>query len=518
MRKLLTQTFLISFLLFNTEKLLAQYCTPSYTSGCVVQDQIESFSTTLGITNITNNNNGCAGNAPSYTTYFSNMTVTQVQGQSFNFSVQANAAYQQGFRIWVDWNQNNSFADPGEDVWNSVTWGTTPYTGTINVPITALPGITRMRVLCRFATLPLTTDYCATNMSYGETEDYNVSVVSATPCSGTPNTGTITQVGSCPSTLMLTGATIQANINVQWQSRLACGGTWTNIPGATQWNYTLPSFSQPTQFRVYFLCTNSNLTDTSAPITVNSVTPCYCASASSSNFYNNITNVTFATINNSSVCANTYTNFSNTVPPPRLLRGEQFNFTLTSDNCYALSQFGNYGVAVFIDLNRDGTYATSERVFAPATTYSGQTFSVSGTITIPTTASNGQTGMRVILASSGAGNNITGCWNTSNSYTYGETEDYIVNIEYAPTITGTGLVNGQVSFCSGQSATLTASAPGVSNPMFLWKKPNNGGWDTSTTLTFNNLQPTQAGNYFAYILTPGCPGAPPDTSAARMVN
>ncbi|HRN95610.1 MAG TPA: hypothetical protein PL084_12880, partial [Chitinophagales bacterium] len=55
--------------------------------------------------------------------------------------------------------------------------------------------------------------------------------------------------------------------------------------------------------------------------------------------------------------------------------------------------------------------------------------------------------------------------------------------------------------------------------MFLWKKPNNGGWDTSATLVLNNLQPTQAGNYYAYVLSVDpCPGSTPDTSAARIIN
>jgi len=76
---------------------------------------INNFSTTGGTTNITNNGTGfTAGGYANYTT----MVTTQVQGGSVNFSI-TGAGSTYGFGIWVDWNQNGSFADANEQVYNS---------------------------------------------------------------------------------------------------------------------------------------------------------------------------------------------------------------------------------------------------------------------------------------------------------------------------------------------------------------------------------------------------------------
>ncbi|MBS1777328.1 MAG: immunoglobulin domain-containing protein, partial [Bacteroidetes bacterium] len=510
-------TFIFLFLWASHAE--AQYCLPTYSVACSSDDYINNFSTTLGLSNITNNNTGCNGAAPNNFTFFSSMVVSQVQGQSFNFSVQSGSSWSQGFRIWVDWNQNGTFGDPGEAVWVSPSTGTGVYTGTINVPVTALPGNTHLRVMCRYATIPAATDYCSTTLSFGETEDYVMNVVSATPCSGKPNTGTISQIGSCPSYLSLTGATIQANISVQWQSRLTCGGTWANIPGATQWSYSLPTFNQSTQFRVFFVCNNSNQSDTSAPITIASVAGCYCTSSATINADEDIFNVTLGTLNNTSNCASVgpgpgsvnslYSNYT-TLTPPDLLKGSTYSFSVTVGYCGSVA-YSNVA-AIYIDFNQNGVYTDpGENVYLSA--YGAGTVAagrlLTGSFTVPTNAASGKTGMRVVAVESST---VSPC----GTYSYGETEDYLVNILYSPNVTGTGLVNYQGTYCAGANVTLTASAPGYTNPKFVWKKPN-GTWDTSTTLTINNIQPSQGGNYLVYMLSNACPGNPPDSSYPRLV-
>ena len=73
--------------------------------------------------------------------------------------MQSGSLWGQGFRVWIDWNGNNSFADPGESVYASPGSGTGVYTTTITVPLTALAGTRRMRVQCQYFTVPLATDY-----------------------------------------------------------------------------------------------------------------------------------------------------------------------------------------------------------------------------------------------------------------------------------------------------------------------------------------------------------------------
>lgn len=88
--------------------------------------------------------------------------------------------------IFVDYNQDLDFADPGEKVWNTPLAtnfnsipGATLY-GSFTVPLTATPGVTRLRVMNTYSTSGPNTTPC-TNSSYGETEDYLVNIVLAPP-------------------------------------------------------------------------------------------------------------------------------------------------------------------------------------------------------------------------------------------------------------------------------------------------------------------------------------------------
>lgn len=273
--------FLTLFLL-SSPMLFAQYCYPTYSIACTSDDYIENFSTTGGVGNITNLLTGCNGALPNNYTLF-NQTVSQIQGFSFNFSVQAGQTFGQGHRIWIDWNQDLDFADPGEDVYVSPSSGTQAFTGTITVPMTAVPGITRLRVLCRYATVPGVTDYCGTGFSFGECEDYYMEVIPATPCSGQPNAGAInpsslTLCAGQVANLGLVGATLQGNMSYQWQQSTNGGATWVNAIGgfgATSPGYQTPSLNTTTMYRMYMVCNNSNLADTTAPMTITVSGPSY---------------------------------------------------------------------------------------------------------------------------------------------------------------------------------------------------------------------------------------------------
>lgn len=149
-----------------------QYCSPQYSTACSSGDYIENFSTTGGITNISNLNSGCsAGNY----NYHTATKVTINYTGTFNFTVQSGSSWSQGFRIWVDWNNDFDFNDPGENVWNSGSSSTSPFTGSITAPANATGGTYRMRVRCQFAGVP--SDPC-NSLTYGEAEDYDIVVLS----------------------------------------------------------------------------------------------------------------------------------------------------------------------------------------------------------------------------------------------------------------------------------------------------------------------------------------------------
>jgi hypothetical protein len=113
-------------------------------------------------------------------------------GLSQNFSVvidNCNGANlgNNAVKIYIDYNHNYSFSDPGEEVYFS---GLTPLSsvpqftvsGSFTVPGTALTGLTRMRVILQQGgSLSATTINPCGAFNYGETEDYLISILPPAP-------------------------------------------------------------------------------------------------------------------------------------------------------------------------------------------------------------------------------------------------------------------------------------------------------------------------------------------------
>lgn len=179
----------LAFFGLISQTAVAQYCNPQFTNACAIpgltNDFINNFSVTNAVSNFTSNNTGCsAGNYH----YYNNLTATAAAGCSFSVSAQCGATYQQGFGIWVDYNNNLSFTDPGEFVWSSGAAGFGVFTGTINVPANITPGIKRMRVRCNYNAPPASP--CAMQY-YGECEDYNLEIISSSILAPTAQNDTI---------------------------------------------------------------------------------------------------------------------------------------------------------------------------------------------------------------------------------------------------------------------------------------------------------------------------------------
>ena len=84
-------------------------------------------------------------------------------------------SFNEGYAVFIDYNQDGDFADAGETVWTKTRSKTTPVTGTITIPATALVGATRMRVSMKYNATPTACEV----FSYGQVEDYTVNIVGA---------------------------------------------------------------------------------------------------------------------------------------------------------------------------------------------------------------------------------------------------------------------------------------------------------------------------------------------------
>ena len=242
------------------------YCT---VAGSNSDYYINNLATTGGVANITNNNSGySAGGYGNFT----NLAVSQVSGNSVNITANfgSSTSYTFGVGVWVDWNQDGDFVDAGEQVYNSGAY-VTSISATFTVPLTALTGNTRMRVVANyFSTTP---SPCSTPIS-GEIEDYTFTVIPLTPCAGTPtstttNSNVTTICAGNNVSLSLGILYINSGITYQWQSS-ATGVIYSNIAGATTSTYTATP-AATTYYQCLITCTNGGASTISTPalITVN---------------------------------------------------------------------------------------------------------------------------------------------------------------------------------------------------------------------------------------------------------
>jgi chitodextrinase len=82
--------------------------------------------------------------------------------------------YNEGYAVWIDYNQDGDFADAGELVWSKAASTTTPVSGTFTIPTTAKFGTTRMRVSMKYNGIPTACEA----FSYGQVEDYTINITS----------------------------------------------------------------------------------------------------------------------------------------------------------------------------------------------------------------------------------------------------------------------------------------------------------------------------------------------------
>jgi len=97
-------------------------------------------------------------------------TVNKGSSQTITVTIDGGATLTWG-RVYIDWNQDGDFNDPGETFVLGSGVGPT-YSTTISVPSTAYGGYTTMRVRVGFGGTP---SACGT-VNYGETEDYTIKV------------------------------------------------------------------------------------------------------------------------------------------------------------------------------------------------------------------------------------------------------------------------------------------------------------------------------------------------------
>lgn len=287
----------------------------------------------------------------------------------------------------------------------------------------------------------------------GQTYTWTVpSACSGTPVAGTAAASVDSVCAGISFDLTLTGYTPGVSgLSFQWQSSSSMTGTFANITSATSATYAAIQ-TATTYYKCIVTCANGGATATSNTVAVLAKAPtnCYCTLSSTSCTLDDvITNVTIGSLNNTSTCGTA--GYSYTASPvPSYNIGETYPVSVT------VGDGGTEHVSIWVDYNRNGMFEASEYKYIG----SGDDTTIVSTLSIPATALEGQTRMRVRVRFNTALADSMACY---SGFSYGETEDYLVNL--VDTTSGVGIhevatvLNNIVVFPNPTNGTFTIAVP-----------------------------------------------------------
>ncbi len=257
---------------------------------------------------------------------------------------------------------------------------------------------------------------CASGSS-AFTASTTFTTTAASSC-GTPTVLTSSSITSTSATCSWAAVTGAVSYTMQWKA--ASAGSWTTITGISTTSRNLAGLVACTgyQFKVLTVCsTSSSSYSATASFTTTGCSVTYCTAAGTNTNYEYINKVSLGSINNTSGSNSGYGNY--TALSTNLAGGTANTITLTPG--FTGSSYHEYW-KVYIDYNKNGVFTDAGENVASV----NSTSTASASFTVPTTALNGATRMRVQMRYNAYAASSCG------SYTYGEVEDYTVNITGNP--------------------------------------------------------------------------------------
>lgn len=174
LRKWLLSTCLAAMATFSAQ---AQYCTPSYGTGCSADDDINDFSITGAATSsISDLATGCSPNG--YRNMSATMSVTLEEGGAYVAFI-STTLYNENVEVFIDFNNDNSFS-PNESVGGANYVDDFGTNMNISIPNGAPIGSHRMRVVLSYDFLYPGISACpnvAQGYEYGEVHDYTANII-----------------------------------------------------------------------------------------------------------------------------------------------------------------------------------------------------------------------------------------------------------------------------------------------------------------------------------------------------
>ncbi len=381
-----------------TASFASNYCQPTYSYGTGAGDYCSLVQ--LG----TINNSTVGALSPFYTLYpaIANTTTSLVAGNTYTITLSPGTWIDNDMAAWIDFDQNGSLGDPNEKLGETDDMSSSPAntTFTFTVPIGAFNGPTRLRVREMDHSTYGDIDPCAVQSSYGETEDYVVTI-----------TGGVNAVAFAWSPATFLSSTIGSPVNA--------------VAATTTTTYTVTATTS-------IGCTST----ASATLTVNPLPTVAATPASSSICTGNSTTIT-------ATGAVTYAWM------PGSLTGATVTVNPTTTTTYTVTGTNANGcintTTVTITVNPLPTVTASSTA---ATVCSGSPVTVTGGGAVSYTWTGGVTNAVPFNPTSTVtytvtGTDANGCTNTANT---------TVTVNPLPTVTANATAT---TVCAGTSVTLT---------------------------------------------------------------
>ncbi len=268
---------------------------------------------------------------------------------------------------------------------------------------------------------------------------------------------------------------------------------------------------------------NGLVNGTTVTNTLRSIAPCYCTPTASSGVDGTgITNVTFSTVNNTTSNTTVYNDYTSMIGTA--IQGANMPISVKTSTGKKL-----YNIKIWVDWNNDGDFTdTGEEEFT-GSVYSN---TISGTISVPLTASVGSHRLRVGITQ-GQGNGAQ--YETANpcfTGSVGAFEDYTLNITSAAACTLAPTVNTSPSNATiANNGNTSFTATFLNSPTsYIWEVSSDGGtnytiitnggvYSTATTASLNITGAPYYMNGFKYRVSGsnGCGTSVASTAATLTI-
>jgi PKD repeat protein len=439
-----------------------EYCIPENTG---IPPSYASFINGVTLNGFSNLNSGIT--LPNC--YYNNSAVSTILNVNNTYSITLNRGGNcNHYAVWIDYNNDGDFIDPGEKVAFAQGVTTSTITRNFTVPSTIVSGNYRLRIRATYQVfIFLEMDPCE-NYIVGETEDYNIQIIGVPlppPVANfTANTFSI-EVGQS-----INFTDLSTNTPTSWSWTFA-GASPASSNAQNPSNIT---YNTAGCYQVSLTATNSagnNTYTQTCYINVTNVNPyCIPLPVNGTNFGDYINSVTIGTISNinsGAVAGPSYSNYSNL--STNLSTNTAYNIVVQNGT------YTNDSIAAWIDYNDDGDFADAgeklDQVSAPII---NANYTLN--FTVPGSVPLGSKRLRVRIAYLPASApNMDPCTN----YNYGETEDYSVNIVAGTVITPVAnFTASSFNITTGQSVNFTDLS--TNNPT-SWSWTFTGGTPASST-------------------------------------